>query len=39
MQDAGIDVSKYAGHSVRIGEAPTAARNGVQDSLIKGQLK
>ena len=32
---AGIDTSKYAGYSFRVRAACTAARNGVQDSLIK----
>ena len=32
---AGIDSSKYVGHSFRIGAASTAARYSLQDSLIK----
>lgn len=35
LQAAGIDASKYASHSFRVGAASTAARNAVQDSLIK----
>ena len=35
LQTAGVDPSKYAGHTFRIGTASTAGRNGVQDSLIK----
>ena len=32
---AGMDASKYSGHSFRIGTATTAARNGMEDSVIK----
>ena len=32
---SGIDASKYAGHSLRIGATTTAASSGVQDSLIR----
>ena len=35
LQRIGIDHQKYSGHSFRIGAATTAARWGVQDSLIK----
>ena len=32
---AGVDTSKYAGHSFHIGAATTAAEQGIQDSLIR----
>ena len=35
LQQIGFDQTKYAGHSFRIGAATTAARKGIQDSLIE----
>ena len=35
LQAAGLDQSKYCGHSFRIGAATTAARHGMEDSVIK----
>ena len=35
LQQAGVDPSRYAGHSFRIGAATTAAQRGIPDSLIK----
>ena len=35
LQRAGIDHSRYSGHSFRIGAATTAALRGLPDSLIK----
>ena len=35
LEQAGLDASKYCGHSFRIGAATTAATKGIEDSLIK----
>ena len=35
LQQAGVEQSKYNGHSFRIGAATTAAANGLEDSIIK----
>ena len=35
LSAAGVDTSKYAGHSFCIGAATTAAKLGIQESLIR----
>ena len=35
LQSAGIDSSKYSGHSFWIGAATTAAAKGIEDCIIK----
>ena len=35
LSDAGVDLSRYNGHSFQIGGSTTAARMGVNDSLIQ----
>ena len=35
LQQVGIDAAKYSGHSFRIGAATTAAKVGIQDSVVK----
>ncbi len=35
LRTSGVDPSRYAGHSFRIGAATMAAQRGIQDSLIK----
>lgn len=35
LQKAGVDQSKYCGHSFQIGVAITAAVRGMEDSIIK----
>ena len=35
LEKAGVDQSKYCGHSFRIGAATTAAKKGIEDCIIK----
>ena len=35
LENAGLDRSRYCGHSFRIGAATEAARKGIEDSVIK----
>ena len=35
LHRAGVDESKYSGHSLRIGAATTAAEKGIEDAIIK----
>ena len=35
LKTAGVDASKYSGHSFRICAATTAASRGIEDSVIK----
>ena len=35
MTNIGLKASQYAGHSLRIGATTTAAKKGIEDSLIK----
>ena len=39
LQKAGLDPTKYAGHSFRIGAASTAAMKGLEGSTIKTWLE
>ena len=39
LTEAGVDITKFAGHSFRIGAATTARERGVQDSMMLGRWK